>query len=284
MRCFRALQTSSLANQQQARAVLTGVLTFGYIRRETSSRGEACLLVFDGRRPGCQAFLDDVKPSPLALLAATCSKIGASSGSTGSDTGASSHDVVLDSSGSEPLVSVAAQDNSITTASGGGKDKELIPFDVLQSSTSSSAAVAVSAKVTCAEDKNTFLLPAYQNITVDGQEAIFIPISAPLSVWKVPVFRCCRSQTRLRKEEDWRPWRSPHKISLPALHGIDVIENDTGSVVARVTRNRAGCEKSTIRTCLSPSASRGRSSATTNDEDRRNNDEDTSQQRSRYPF
>ncbi|VDO93866.1 unnamed protein product [Soboliphyme baturini] len=72
---------------------------------------------------------------------------------------------------------------------------------------------------------------------------------------------------------------------------IDVTEHYTGSVVARVTKGRAGCwgteadgGKSAIRTCSLPSASRGRGSTRMADEDRRNDDEDTSQQRSRYPF
>ncbi|VDP18812.1 unnamed protein product [Soboliphyme baturini] len=79
---------------------------------------------------------------------------------------------------------------------------------------------------------------------------------------------------------------------LPAVtHDIDTIRNYTGSIVARVTKDRedcwgneADCEKLAIRTCSLPSASRGRSSTKTADEDRRNDDEDTSQQRSRYPF
>ncbi|VDP04719.1 unnamed protein product [Soboliphyme baturini] len=46
----------------------------------------------------------------------------------------------------------------------------------------------------------------------------------------------------------------------------------------------AGYEKSAIRTCSSPSVSRGRSSIITDDEDRQKDDEDTTQRPSRYPF
>ncbi|VDP09194.1 unnamed protein product [Soboliphyme baturini] len=84
---------------------------------------------------------------------------------------------------------------------------------------------------------------------------------------------------------------SAYKIQAPVTQGTDAIENYTGSVVAQVTKGRAGCwgteaecEKSVIRTCSLPSASQGRSSTKTTDEDRRNDDEDTSQQRRRYPF
>ncbi|VDP23257.1 unnamed protein product [Soboliphyme baturini] len=70
-----------------------------------------------------------------------------------------------------------------------------------------------------------------------------------------------------------------------ATHGIDAIENHTGSDVAWVTTDRAGCwgteadcEKSAIRICSLSSASRGRSSTTTAYDDRRNDGEDTSQQ------
>ncbi|VDP25362.1 unnamed protein product, partial [Soboliphyme baturini] len=34
---------------------------------------------------------------------------------------------------------------------------------------------------------------------------------------------------------------SLHKIQPPSTHGIDAIGNYTGSVVARVTKGRAGC-------------------------------------------
>ncbi|VDP33009.1 unnamed protein product [Soboliphyme baturini] len=90
----------------------------------------------------------------------------------------------------------------------------------------------------------------------------------------------CRSQDRLRKEEDLRPWRSLHEISPPALHAINVIENYACSVVPdnqgphRRWETEAGCEKSAFRTCSSPSANQ-RSSTTTAGEDRRNDDEDT---------
>ncbi|VDP36352.1 unnamed protein product [Soboliphyme baturini] len=84
--------------------------------------------------------------------------------------------------------------------------------------------------------------------------------------------------------------RSLRKIQPPATHGIDAIENYTGSVVAPVTKGgegywgiQADYEKSAIRTCSLSSASRVRSSTTTADEDRLNDGEDTSQQRSRYP-
>ncbi|VDP45441.1 unnamed protein product [Soboliphyme baturini] len=63
-----------------------------------------------------------------------------------------------------------------------------------------------------------------------------------------------------------------HKIQPPATHGIDAIENYTGSVAARVTKGRAGCwgteadcEKSAITTCSLPSASRRRCGTTKTD-------------------
>ncbi|VDO95179.1 unnamed protein product [Soboliphyme baturini] len=94
----------------------------------------------------------------------------------------------------------------------------------------------------------------------------------------------------MRKEEGQRPWQISVKFShLPLM--VLTPSSYTGSVVARVTKGRAGCrgteadcEKSAIRTCSLPSGSRGRSSTTTADEDRRNDDVDINQQRSRYPF
>uniref|UniRef100_A0A183J7R5 Reverse transcriptase domain-containing protein n=1 Tax=Soboliphyme baturini TaxID=241478 RepID=A0A183J7R5_9BILA len=90
----------------------------------------------------------------------------------------------------------------------------------------------------------------------------------------------------VQKEGALKTLATLRKIQPPVTHGIDAIENYTGSVVAWVTKGRAGCwrteadcKKSAIRTCSLLSASRGRSSRTTADEDRRNDDEDTSQQR-----
>ncbi|VDP10538.1 unnamed protein product [Soboliphyme baturini] len=95
----------------------------------------------------------------------------------------------------------------------------------------------------------------------------------------------------MRKEGGLETVACLRKIQPPATHDIDPIESYTRSVVVRVTKGRAGCwrteaycERSAIRNCSLPSASRGRGSTTTADEDRRNDNEDTSQQRSRYPF
>ncbi|VDP11995.1 unnamed protein product [Soboliphyme baturini] len=79
----------------------------------------------------------------------------------------------------------------------------------------------------------------------------------------------------------------------PATHGIDAIENYTGLVVrqARDTKGRGGClgceadyERSAIKTCSSPSASRERSSRATAEKDRWNDDEHNSQLQSRKPL
>ncbi|VDO98672.1 unnamed protein product [Soboliphyme baturini] len=94
------------------------------------------------------------------------------------------------------------------------------------------------------------------------------------------------------EDEDCPPLPIPRPVEKEiSYNGIAVIENYTGSIVARDAKGRPFCweieadgEKSAIRTCSSPSSSHRRSSTTMADEDRRNDDENTSRQRSRYPF
>ncbi|VDP10315.1 unnamed protein product [Soboliphyme baturini] len=52
---------------------------------------------------------------------------------------------------------------------------------------------------------------------------------------------CFVANSKPIEKEDWRPWRNLRKISSPALHGIEVTEIYTSSVVARVTKRRTDC-------------------------------------------
>ncbi|XP_017784301.1 PREDICTED: transcription factor Sp4-like isoform X1 [Nicrophorus vespilloides] len=107
----------------------------------------------------------DVKPCPLALLAATCSKIGP----TGTET---SHSIMSNTPTPVKNIPVAAGQQVVSVPVG-------LQQQISQQLLQQQGAQLVSAATNAAGQNLAYnVMQPMQTVTVDGQEALFIPIAA----------------------------------------------------------------------------------------------------------
>lgn len=115
----------------------------------------------------------DIQPSPLALLAATCSKIGSPSdeASQGSPKVVAPGQVDIIAGSAQYIPGVLNPDGTVTPVTSGNQAAALKAITV-----PTSANAPVNGQVLASSGNITYnVIPQIQNIQIDGQEALFIP-------------------------------------------------------------------------------------------------------------
>ena len=122
--------------------------------------------------------LQEITPSPLAMLAQTCSRIGSDQPASSTDPAMIGKAVSVNSDGT---VTVSASADSLMTTTTASPQQIIVASGVAAGSSSSSADSSQPAQtLTISQDglpvlSNVTLLPHMQSINIGGQEALFIP-------------------------------------------------------------------------------------------------------------